>query len=79
MLGPSYASPTHLPFCLQSLISGEYQIGFVGVSIVFSQQRNPLKMPRECHKTTGSAPLWLGMKGQMIPVCPSVCLGVHNY
>lgn len=47
-----------------------------GELIVFAQQRNPHKMLRSCHKTMGPSPLWLGMKGQMMPA--PVCVVTHT-
>lgn len=37
---------------------GRYEIGgFAGELIIFTQQRNPLKMPGLCRKTTGLPPM----------------------
>lgn len=84
--------PLSYPFVVFELnFGGKYEIGFVGgrVDCFRSQQRNPHKMLRSCHKTVGGVgvgPLWLGMKGQMMPVlmfvqhaCIFICIYIFFF
>lgn len=76
----AYASPTQLSLCcpLKLNFGANMRLDLWGSWLFLLSKGIPIRCLRSCHKTMGFTPLWVGMKGQMMPILVFVCGRTHS-